>query len=415
MSRTNVFTYRYPTCANKEELNFIGFVIRNFTVIRGGEDVGFKSDCSDETKNTYVGLYNEYIFPMIDPDLPMSSYNTEKLESILEKIQKRNRYLDTTMSSTFHSLLFDPYKYYVEYVLGQQLDEKEKDDEKRKKKLCHIPKSMSFAEIERFEQLSMKPDTEVGELVGLAIMRFTGNRCNEVCGYNFGDFTRMQEYTTGYKVIMDKSTKINTNALKSGGKTSNAPRWIPVPTKLYDFLQQRKKHISSLITFPYEWHDRTYENVDQLPAACRRYDFGNRCTTGDLSRKGKELLTRVISREAVEETVRFLNDPNLEIEPEDKDPTTYLLRRSYLTELLGKGVMMEDETFVAGHELYDSSMKRWDYVDEFCLHPIWEKLEYQPEEKDGYYCFLKPIDPEVLVNSTFCNMFQNEVFIRKEN
>ncbi len=76
---------------------------------------------------------------------------------------------------------------------------------------------------------------------------------------------------------------------------------------------------------------------------------------------------------------------------------------------------MEEETYVAGHELYDSSMKRWDYVDEFCLHPIWEKLEYQPEEKDGYYCFLKPIDPEVLVNSTFCNMFQNEVFIRKDN
>lgn len=372
--------YSKTTPAN--ELNFIGAAIKYF-----GTNT---KNCTDETKDAYVKYYNDYIFPLIDQTLPIKEYRLSTIKKLMAEIQDRSGHRDNTIQSRAH-LLLDPIDaYYSEvgvyrnplYGTSLRFGGTGKGAEERAR-LLKIKKSFSVEEeLALAKVLLSDPETDDGALIGLAVMFLSGSRNGEACGYDFRDLLEMREHPGCYYLRMYRTTVGAGNELKAGGKTRNAPRNIPIPKVLSDFLIKRKDYISTKITFPYrDANGCEYASVDDLPIACKGNAFWDRCDVPDLSAAGRKLL-----REDIKMALADFSDINYLIEQEmgteedlgEREPTTYLFRRNMATHLYTLGFNMTQIQYYMGHMLEATTLSRADFVDEALLYDIYCLLQAHP-------------------------------------
>lgn len=376
----NILHPKYIQTTPKASLNFVGAVHRYFDAIN--------SSNLEKTNDIYIEIYNNAIFPYINYGKALDDYDIEYVEDLIELIKQENDYKESTVRSTIRHLLYDPCKYYFrEYHPNDNTFEINpsdfrglKDEDKESVEL-RIIKSLTASEELKAGKILFSDPKQSGEMIGLAIMFFTASRNNETCGYNFGDLLELQSHPGCYYLQITKSTEIKSNRLKAGGKTYNAFRRLPLVETLSDFLFDRIQYLEHELSFPYEENGITYNSVYDLPIACRGHNYGERCSSDDLTRAGRTLL-----RESVGMTksriagiqLCILEDRNSEYDLGEKDVTTYLLRRNMATHLYTLGFSTLESQYYMGHKMEGTALKRSDFGDETFLYKLWKMLQYHP-------------------------------------
>ena len=67
---------------------------------------------------------------------------------------------------------------------------------------------------------------------------------------NYGDILEMINYPNCFYIQITKSVEYRTNTLKSGGKTQNAFRRLPLVSIFKEYLDERIDFLSSNVRFP---------------------------------------------------------------------------------------------------------------------------------------------------------------------
>lgn len=381
---TEAFQAAFATHTPTGELNLIGAAQVYF-----GDNT---DDCNKATKDTYVRDYNARIFPHVDTALAVTDYTDDVLRGLVDRLQSANQLSDTTIMTRMAHLVLDPIDAYFADIgrpednptYGSSLRfELGGDGEDINTRLLRIRRSLTVAEELRVaSQLLSNPCTDDGLLVGLAVMFLSASRNSEACGYNFGDLMALPHYPGEYVLRMYKSTSNNSNRLKAGGKTRNAPRLIVLPEVLSTFLLRRKAFVMSKVSFPFVGRDGTViETIEDMPIVCRANQYGVRADNRDLSTAGRRLLRQCVGVSADDISgINYLiwRDAGTDEDLGERDATTYLLRRNMATHLYTLGLDMTQIQYYMGHNLEETSLTRADYADEDYLHEIARHLRHHP-------------------------------------
>lgn len=369
---------RLPKETSSGEMNFVGATIAFFEEISKG--------CNDESRGTYIQQYNEGIFPLVDVEIPIADYTEEILQDIYVRLQTEGKYEDSTMLHSYRHLLKRPYEEYIKWLAPEwcKINKKLKDNAAAAGEvLLKIPRSLTVQQELIAEQVLLgNPQTNIGEYVGLAAMFLSALRNSEACGLDFGDMVELKEYPGYYYFRMYETTVESRNKTKIGGKTHNAPRRVPIPRVLSDFIKKREEFVSSQITFPCkDSRGRVFNSIKDVPITCRGTNYIERCGADDLTRVGKKLLCEGLrfSEEdltALEMAVEVLSKESMYIK--EKDPTTYLFRRNAATHLFHCGFSSLQVYAYMGHDLHDELIERSDFADEEYLYEMCKLLDNHP-------------------------------------
>lgn len=389
-----VFDPKYPKYTPYQKLNFVGAVQRYFEFIN--------QDNKESTNDTYMDFYNNNIFPYVNYGKPVESFDIDYVDDLIRKIQQKNEYRDSTIYSTIRHLMYDPCKcFFNEFYPENNPFEINPTDfrrggdgsESQESAILSIVKSLTVEEEKKvFQILLADPRTDKGEYLGLAVMFFTACRNNEACGLNYGDILEMINYPNCFYIQITKSVEYRTNTLKSGGKTQNAFRRLPLVSIFKEYLDERIDFLSSNVRFPLEENGNVYKTVYDLPIVCRGNKYGTRCNSDDLTIAGRRFLRDEVGIKKSRIAgimVSISEDKDTEYDLGEKDVTTYLLRRNMATHLYTLGLTVLESQYFMGHKMEGTALKRSDFGDETFLYEIWKKVQKHPlnqEQNHSYTC-----------------------------
>lgn len=218
------------------------------------------------------------------------------------------------------------------------------------------------------ENLLLTDPLQTGAKMGLALMLTLGLRDAEACGLNFSDIRPMKGHKDIYFAWIYKSTQVGSNRQQASGKTRNADRLIPVPKRLLSLIEARRMHLLSLGYDP-----------SQMPIACRKDDYLNRCAADNLTEAAHPFFAELgITYEQMNCINNLIQKAYTEsvYGPEvcEKNPTAYLLRRNFATKLSYRGLNRSEICYVIGHDIEDPAESRNEFMADEKLLKIWEKM-----------------------------------------
>lgn len=402
MADITISASEFPDVAYDKELTFAGVLMSEFYktgVFAPPPEM--KKEWAPSTASRYLADFRERILPAIvrlfGKEKPLHSYTMEDMEDVVNLLRQMYHVPEKRLQH-YRFLLLLVYKagvqakYYVDNIFWDELidpiaqpDEYEKH---RANALTRIRKSFSISEeIQLMKWFSaLDPVTASGTDVGLACMFFLGCRNNEACGANFAAFHTLSAYPDMAVFDMLQTTSENSNITKGSGKTSNAPRTLPVPPVLYNFIMKRRDALNKKIASGELELPEGIKTVDMLPVTCIGDQYTERAQSGDLSRAGRTLFQSVgigKSELAILQELLLSGDFR-ETQIEEKDPTTYLLRRNTATRLYHLGFPWTTIQYWIAHEIEDALLMRNHFADEDTLyaigqhyfkHPIFHVLE----------------------------------------
>ena len=240
---------------------------------------------------------------------------------------------------------------YESRILWDDLEAKhaQKGTEKNRCDRLRLKKSLDYnQEVNAVKWfLSLKPEEACGDEIGIAIMLFTGLRPGEVCGLTFEDIRKTEAGYTAAHIL--RSVEAGTKTLQIGGKTSNMFRVVPIPSFLASFIEKREEFVLDEINRQCEGKT----NVKNLPIACQS-DFKSTLAATNLTDRGKGVLEKIFEAEfqKIYDAVKHDFIENLqEISISEKDPTSYIFRRNYVTMISNLGYTQSEIEFLIGHKI----------------------------------------------------------------
>ena len=396
-----------PGNAYDGSYTFVGVLRRYFVEYdKFGNNNGITKHCNDATKKAYHSDYENRLLPALiklyGKDKPMHSYTAEDFENTLDFLNQQKDYADNTLNH-YRYLLWSVYRIGFEHELYQDNifwddiiefleDGSKKQESNRATAMTRIRKSFSIMEEYRLFQWfkTLDPKTANGEDIGLLLMFFQGVRGNEACGATYDNIHHLHSYSDSPVLDIVQSTMIDSNKVKAGGKTKNAPRTLPLFIPLYEFLMQRRTHISTLIESGELVLPPTIKSVDHLPIVCTGQNYTKRASTSNLTAAGRKLFNDIgveKSELALLYQMIFSNESK-EFQLDEKEPSTYLFRRNCATHLYQLGLTSDEIQYWLGHDIEDPHISRNSFADEdtlyklsqmFLYHPLYAMLNTLPE------------------------------------
>ena len=387
---------QYPSLGYDGSITFAGVLQNEFYKTDAtGANIGLSKRWNENTAAQYSRDYLDRLLPIMatlfGKEKPMHSYRETDFEEILTALTKKHHYAERTVMH-YRFLLWIVYRagfecgLYPDNIYWDELidpmDDPEEFEKQRIAALTRIRKSFSIKEDLRMMHwfLSLDPVTASGPDVALAFMYFTGCRNNEACGADFGAFYTLPSHPETAVFDMLKTTVVGSSKLKSGGKSSNAPRTLPVNSLLFQFIQKRRAWIELQIVEGKLSLPKGVQSVDQLPIACVGTDYIKRTQTGDLSKAGRTLFQRIgiqKSELAVLHQILF-SEEFKQTQIIEKDPTTYLFRRNVATRLYHLGFKWTTIQYWIAHEIEDTLIMRNYFADEDILHNLSQEYNKHP-------------------------------------
>ena len=385
---------QYMAKAHDGTLTFVGVLRAYFDEIDNvHQNVGIsKYWKSDRTRRGNIADYERRLVPglakLCGAEKAMHEYVPEDVEKVLADLSQRHHYEDSTREHYRHLFAVVYNKGVEKGLYADQFhwvtDEPPEPPEKEsgESRLRRLKKSFSIEEEISFLRWmrNLKPERATGQNVGLVIMYLMGLRENELCGLNYGVLETLHKYPDVSVLSVVQTTKINSAELKAGGKTSNAPRILPICIWLELFLNKRKAHIQKQIQDGELKLPDGVSDVNQLPIVCVGSEYTTRAMTKDLTDAGHRLFERVNIRKkdlvSLSEVLfgQEIKDFNLE----EKDPTTYMIRRNHATRLNVGGFTETEKQYWAGHEIEDSKIRRAFFASEDMLKELSDKYRRLP-------------------------------------
>jgi integrase len=397
-------SFIYPVLDNiYGKPTFFGVLYKYFFETDGkGHEIGISKRWHEEnTFFDYIKFYTDNIlgeFP--NPDLALEEYTSEDFLSPIDKLSVQ-KYKKGDETKPYSESYIDKHRLLIRLVYekalnkgiitspvleGTSITQKRASQEEVEVERSKIKKSFSPIEEIAFFDRILKPIREDlknvdGEEIGLLIMAILGMRNHEIAGLRFRDVLPYQSMPNQHRIMVLMTAMRNSSRLQAGGKSSNAVRSLSLLNELYQILMDRK----ALIVKHFESKGLMVD-VDSLPIACRGKDYQKPCSAGHIGNAGrKHLLALFFSERRLAVIEEVLRKETCESEPilfalglEEKDPTTYLLRRNAVTRMYHCGLNESEIQFFTGHKIEDIYDDRGDFVNEELLHNIIRKLDRHP-------------------------------------
>lgn len=349
-----------------------------------------------ETRNGYNSEYNRHILPELG-DRVLEQCEQADFEDVIEKINQGDKTYKPSTIQHYRYLIRTVVRCAVEKGICEDvlfgtvfsLSPDERVEITQSKEFVRNRKSLKVQEeIRAFNELMIDPE-QSGERMGLALMYVLGLRNNEACGLKFEAIRPMERYPQYYCAWVYETTTGDTNKLKAGGKTRNAPRKLPLLPKLVELLMKRRAFLENLLAEGKLKLDpkKDQKSVDDLPIACQMMNYTEHCSSRRLTTAGRLLLRSIqIDEEEVAYIDRELQSKERRIEMgvTEKDPTAYLFRRNLGTHLLILGFTEAQIQYFMGHYIDETYAIRNDYTNEERLYEIMQKLLNRPLFQDRY-------------------------------
>ena len=348
----------------------------------------------DKTREQYENAYNNTILPaLIDHNnKTIDEYCRKDYEDAIDCIRERGyekkgiRYQYS--ESTIHH--FQNLIYYVVHqasvyglcnnvLKGTQFELEYRDEEQKEiESRVTIKKSLSVEQEKRLYDILLTDTSEEGTLVALLLMWGLGLRNAEACGLNYGDIKPLDGHPNCYAAWIYKTTKIDSNELQASGKTYNTGRIVPVPELIIEFLEKRKQLISQTI----HAQGKGDISINDLPICCAgliESDSDNylvRCKADDVTLAAHEVFDEAnIAAAQVAYLDAELSEGNTAAILQEKDPTAYLLRRNFATQMFILGLENAEMQYLMGHCVEDAYESRNDFVDNERIFLMYKKLQ----------------------------------------
>lgn len=345
-----------------------------------------------ETRKKHDRDYNNIILPALKDhdEKTIREYTKEDFEDAIERIREegymregiRQQYAEATIHN-FENLI-----YYVVFqasvyglcdnvLWGTKFVLDVSDEEEEIESRVILKKSLSIDQEKRFCVEVMSDIEEDGAYVALLLMWGLGLRNAEACGLNYGDLKPLEGHPECYTAWIYKSTKINSNELQSGGKTYNTGRIIPIPNILMTFLNKRRALISKLIV----QQGKADIDINDLPICCEGQieeysdNYLNRCKADQVSFGAHEIFEEAgILPKQLAFLDEELTEGNTAAILKEKEPTAYLLRRNFATQMCIVGLSDAEIQYLLGHDVEDAYESRNEFVDSERIYAMHQKL-----------------------------------------
>ena len=386
-----------PSVAYDGELTFAGLIQKYFVEFDSKHNnVGISRNWNEKTAAACRYDYDRRILPTLHSfckkDTPAHELTGEHFELVLQKLADDYNYSSGTIAHYRHLIMLAyqagvehdhfPDTLYWEDLFDSETASVEEKETWRVNVMTRLRKSFSRDEEQRIVQWfsELQPETATGEEIGLLLMFVLGLRNNEACGANFSSIRRLEYYPDTAVFDMLQSTKLNSSEVKSGGKTSNAPRTLLVMEPVYVFIQKRKDFLLRLIEERALALPKNVNTVEDLPLVCKKTSFCERASSRDLAAAGKKLFDKIgIDKSELSALFQILCSSEVQqLQIEDKEPTTYLFRRNCATHLYQLGFSPSEIQYWMGHEIEDPFTMRSFYADPDQLYALKEKWERHP-------------------------------------
>lgn len=388
---------KYPSLAYDGEPTFAGVLRKYFIEWNDfGNNIGISKRWNDATKASYIRDYEERLIPALvvkhGAEKPLHSYSDSEIEEVLRDLKEKHHFAESTIRH-YRNLFWVVYKagyehgHYADNLFwGDDIDLDSDDpverEEIRQIVMTRTRRALSMEEERKFIEWFCSLDSEEadGEDIGLILMFFLGLRNNEACGADVKS-VYLHKGARGIPVFdMTQSTEIGKNTVKGGGKTSNAPRTIPMFPEVYAFIERRRDFLAKLVEEGKIALTEEIKSVDNMPLVCRGKKYLTRASTTDLSKKGREFFDKIgISKRTIAVLHQVLwSDEFRGLQLDEKEPTTYLLRRAFATGLYNLGFQPAERQYIIGHDIEDTTLTREFFNDGDRLYDMWKRLIERP-------------------------------------
>lgn len=358
------------------------------------------SGWNDNTTLLYDNVIRRHIVPSLSnhDKKAMKDYTIEDFQQAIDHIKRRGKgkvgspheQFDEDTIKRFWSLIRAVVTVAVDHGLCADIfspggEERQKYLRKLYERRSLVPKSLTPVQELEATRYLMDNCIDDGRYVALLLMLALGLRCAEACGLSFSDIVPLPGYPTYHCVRILWTTKINSNEIQLGGKSDNAFRLIPLPDRVFSILEEikqlRKKDLEKR-------GDGQPVDMEDAPIACIGKKYACRCQTADISRAGRTLFEKIGMRreevdvleillrreESVAEGMGWLDQFSLL----EKNATSYLFRRHFVTVLYILGFSEQEIMYIVGHEIVDSQIKRNDFSDPEKLIRMKRKMDRRP-------------------------------------
>lgn len=213
-----------------------------------------------------------------------------------------------------------------------------------------------------------------GDIIGLYITLDIGCRPGELCGIRYGREYENELDSSVHEIELIESNKLDTEETKAGGKTKNAPRKIPISDQTHYFIGMCKRMIKKHILENWDQYciehaelaDAGREGLDsyirdKMYIACGKNSIFNANTPDEIAKAAKKLLKDIGFKGYYLYLIKNadLEDPDaVEYYVGYKDPTTYVLRRNFATQLSEVGCSDVEIEYLMGHVIVDDVITR---------------------------------------------------------
>lgn len=415
----------YPGSGKGGALTFAGVLQRYFEEQdANGDNVGISRLWNPQTQANYINDYEIRLLPtlkeLFGEQRLMSAYTADDFEECIHRLEKKYHYAAASLEHYRH-LIWVVYKagfehgHYSDMVFWDDvtdLSDQKVREAWRVETMTRIRKSLSIEEEYRFVKWmrDLDPATAEGEEIGLVLSFWLGLRNNEVCGANYGSIHPLAGHPELSIFDMVQSTVVDSNELKTGGKTSNAPRQLPLLKPVSDLLMRRRKFLEAQVETDALQLPAEIGTVDRLPIACRGLDFYTRASSRDITRRARELFPKLgISKRELPVLFQIacMDEEFKDMPLEEKEPTAYLLRRNSATHLYHLGLSEAEVQYWMGHEIEEPGIRRSFFADPDQLFQISTKMNHHPalvfcetEENSQPYQALSAREPSIFKGVT---------------
>ena len=345
-----------------------------------------------DTRKKHEREYNNIILPALKNhnDKSIREYIREDYENAIEII-KENGYVKDGVKRQYSESSINNFQNLIYYVVFQAsvyglcdnvlwgtkfvLDVPNEADEVEERVI--LKKSLSIDQEKLLAKEVMSDPSEDGAIVALLLMWGLGLRNAEACGLNYGDIKQLDGHPDCYGAWIYKTTKIKSNELQSGGKTYNTGRIVPVPGKILEFLDARKKLLYAVM----KTQNQDMLNIDELPICSKGWigfesmEYFERCRADQVSITVHDIFENAgITSKQIAFLDEELFEGNTSAILKEKDPTAYLLRRNFATQMCILGLNNSEMQYLIGHDVEDAYESRSEYVDSERIYGMWLKL-----------------------------------------
>ena len=231
------------------------------------------------------------------------------------------------------------------------------------RRATRLPRSLTLLQEQHLVRQLTRHYARRGSYMALALMLYLGLRPSECLGLTFGDIRPLYGYEDQIRCLYVYKQRKGDEAVDYRLKTRNAYRILPIPSELDALLRQREKGMRT----------RLDGDISAYPIVCKDPKWITPCKR----RTALELCAGLLRKEFNDENViaDLTVEMNRDTAFEEKDITSYLLRRNFATAMVSLCGMVEDELqYLMGHDILDEQEVRSDFTDADFLARIWRKM-----------------------------------------